>query len=460
MSEPAAPSGPRRSLRLRVRIALLLVGLAVSGFCGIAVVGAWIVLQTEDAVVDAVIAEAARETLAQGAVPAAGWLRVFPDAAALHAATGLDRMPLAAGWHEVFAGEAGARAVLASDWSARRQIWTDGLEREYRLWVPDADSAFTGYLWADVSRLEFTETRAAALHWAVLAAAGGVALLAFIVSAIVVRWTVRPLGLLAERVRCAPPDRPADFAHGLADDEVGALARALDEGRTRALATLQREQRFLAECSHELRTPLATLRSALTLLPEVSADTAASERVIGRAARSVARMERLVQFFLVLAREGRQPAACWVELEPLAREVVEEHTALAAPPRPHCFVEMPACARVWAGREVVLTLVHNLVDNALKHSPHGRIRLSWFEPATLQIDDDGPGFADLSPQRAAPTQPAPGFGLGLELLRRLCRLHGWEIGCGVSVWGGARVRVTFQPRAPGAPATPEVSVNG
>ena len=461
VARPSPGLNRLRTLPLRVRIALLLVTLALTGFGVIVVAGGWIVLKAEDAIVDAVIAEAARETLASGAPPRVDWMRAFHGAEALRAATGLDRLPTGGVWHEAFAAPNGGPVVLADGWRSRWRVWQEDLEMEYRVRVPAAGEAFAGCLWVEVDRLEYTEERAAPIRWTVLAVAGTVAALALAASAVILRWTVRPLRLLAERVRTVPADQAADFSQGLADDEVGALAQALRDSRARTLAALEREQRFLAECSHELRTPLATLRSALTLLPEVSADPVARERVTGRIARAVARMERLVRFFLVLAREGRQPADVGkIELAALVREVVDEHDALAAPPAPRWMVDVPATAAVHAARDVVLTLVHNLVGNAIKHTPSGRIRLIWTAPGTLQIDDDGPGFADLAPARGVETTArATGYGVGLELMRRLCRLHGWEVQRGVSEWGGAQVRVVFDPRqvAPPAHAAPGVS---
>lgn len=453
-SSTATSRSKLRPLPLRARIALLLVLLGLTGFGGVVVAGGWIVLHAEDTIVDAVIAEAARETLANGRAPRVDWMRAFSDAEALRAATGLDRLPSRGEWHEAFAASAAGPAILADNWLSRWRVWHENLESEYRVRLPGPGEAFTGCLWVEVSRLEYTEGQAAPIRWTVLILAGAVAVLALTASAVILRWTVRPLRLLAERVSQAPADQAADFSHGLADDEVGALARALQDSRARTLAALEREQRFLAECSHELRTPLATLQSALTLLPEVSADPVARERVTGRVARSVARMERLVRFFLVLAREGRNPAETGrVELEPLVREVVDEHDALAAPPAPRWMIDVPATANVQAARDVVLTLVHNLVGNAIKHSPNGRIRLSWTIPDTLQIDDDGPGFADLAPKRQSEAATrASGYGVGLELIQRLCRLHRWEVQRGVSEWGGAQVRVIFQQAPTDAPA--------
>ncbi len=446
MNRAPAPAAPRRPRPLppRARIAVLLVVLALAGFGSIATVGGWIVLEAEDAMVDAVIAEAARDALAGRGPPRVDWIRVFPEPRALQAATGLDRLPPAGGWHEAFAGASGGEAVLADSWPSRWRVWREDLESEYRVRLAAPGDAFTGALWVEVGRLEFTETRLTPIRWALTALAGAVVVLALAASALILRWTVRPVLRLEERVRGAAADPSVDLTEGLADDEVGALARALQDSRTRMNAAMEREQRFLAECSHELRTPLATLRSALTLLPEVASDAEARARVTGRMARAAARMERLVQFFLVLAREGRQPAAPgWVALAPLAHEVVAEHDGLAAPPRPRWIVEIPDDARVHASRDVVLTLVHNLVGNAHKHSPGGRIALRWRPPALLEVDDDGPGFPDLAASSVAPPPPVPGYGLGLELLRRLCRQHGWTIDRGVSDWGGARVGVRF-----------------
>jgi signal transduction histidine kinase len=203
-----------------------------------------------------------------------------------------------------------------------------------------------------------------------------------------------------------------------------------------------------------LRTPLATLRSALGLWSDVADDLAARQRVIGRMERAVSRTGALVRFFLVLAREDRHRAeAGWVELEPVVRELVEEFTQLAPPPGPRWTAAVPSSARVWASRDVVVCVVRNLIDNAVKHAPRGQIALQWTAPATLSVADDGPGFG-ASPLSS--TAPAPeSYGLGWTLLERLCRIQNWTLTRGVSHLRGARVDVGFDlPPAPPVLTTP------
>jgi len=224
---------------------------------------------------------------------------------------------------------------------------------------------------------------------------------------------------------------------------VGFLARALDESRQRVADSLVRERQFLSECSHELRTPLAVLKAATVLLPEVVEEPEGRARALARMTRAVQRAERLVQFFLVLAREGRERAEVrWVPLRAVAEEAIEDQRAIRPDPARILTVAIPPDSRVLADREVLLMLVHNLVGNALQHAPEGGVTVAWSEDATLTVDDEGPGFPDAGEE----VRPR-GYGLGLALARRLCETQGWRLRTARSPAGGARVSIQFSDAA-------------
>jgi signal transduction histidine kinase len=421
---------------------LVLTTLSLTGFLAICGAGWLVVLHAEHEMLDAFLLPIADDLATQAETPT--WVRRFPDAATLQAATGIARLPTTPGWHEGFYDSDRKRAVVISRFVDRWRVWMDGaLESEFRLRVPSAGSA-EGYTLADITSFEFTEVRTAASRRSVLSLAAAVVALAAALGWLIARWTLRPVLALAKLAQASPigPLTPP-FATGFADDEIGFLARTLDVARQREVAALAREHRFLAECSHELRTPLATLRSALGLWPEVAADPAARERIIGRMERAVSRTEALVRFFLILTREDRQRAESgWVELEPVVRELVEEFTQLTLPPGPCWTTALPTSARVWASRDVVVCVVRNLIDNAVKHAPQGRITLQWTTPATFSVADDGPGFDASLPAPSSPASPGS-YGLGWTLLERLCRVQGWTLTRGVAPSGGARVDVSF-----------------
>jgi signal transduction histidine kinase len=440
-------SAARQPLRLRARIVTLVTSLALLGFITMSGVGWLIVLEAEDRILDAFVYAAAppRSPATAGEAPPA-WLREFASAAELQAATGLESVPASPGWHEAFASEGDLHAIAVATWKDRWRVWqTPGLEREYRLYVPAAATTAT-YQWINLAPFEFTEPRAKGILRAVLLLAAGVAVIALLVGLMITRWTLRPVIALTDRVRDTDPvPALSHFSSGMADDEIGFLAGALDEARAREAGAWRREQRFIADCSHELRTPVATLRSAVALWPDVEAEPEARAKVMGRIARAVTRTEQLIRFFLVLAREERERAESGsVTLDAVVADLVAELTAETSDSGPRWSIQIPPEARVQASRDVVVCILHNLMDNALKHARPAQIVISWDGHGVLSIEDDGPGFPELrSTEVRAATPTTNGYGMGWDLVARLCRVQGWSVTRSTSGLGGARVDVRF-----------------
>ncbi len=76
-------------------------------------------------------------------------------------------------------------------------------------------------------------------------------------------------------------------------DEIGDLARALEELTRRLEAHLAFIESFASDVSHELKNPLAAIRAATELLAEVE-DPADRQRFLGLVQKEVARMEGLL----------------------------------------------------------------------------------------------------------------------------------------------------------------------
>ena len=131
--------------------------------------------------------------------------------------------------------------------------------------------------------------------------------------------------------------------------------------------------------------------------------------------RAVDRMERLVQLFLVLAREGRQPQPNgWVDLHQIITEVVNEQAMLHLPRTISAEIEVPSSLEVLGQRDVVMVLIQNFVANVWRHADGYRLRFSWLTGDTLQIDDDGTGFT-ATKESSSVRADSGGFGVGLGL---------------------------------------------
>lgn len=440
--EPAAPRPTARApARLRTQIAILVTLSAIGAFSAMALAGWLLVLEAEDAIMESLVLDAVQtQERTNGVSAPPSWLRRVADDAFLRREMGLNEIPRGPGPYELFASDRGTHAVIirgAMDrWRVRLGV---GREREYRLL---RDGSTGGWWLADLSHFEFTEAQTESVRASILVAAGAVGLLAVLLSALIARWTLRPIVALAARVQAAPESGRSNegrLAAGLPDDEVGFLARALDASRDQVAASLARERQFISECSHELRTPLAVLKAATALLPEVEKEPEGRERVLARMRRAVHRSERLVQFFLVLAREGRERAdAGWVPLRTVVEEAVEDQRIIRVDPTRTVAVTVPETTQIHASRDVLLILVHNLVGNALQHAAEGMVSVHWISDSVLAIDDAGPGF----PHPSEDIRPR-GYGLGLTLARRLCDTQGWALRVERSPSGGARVAIAF-----------------
>src|SRR5690606_14590194 len=98
---------------------------------------------------------------------------------------------------------------------------------------------------------------------------------------------------------------PEPLAPHFPDDEVGELARVLDDYATRLTAVVPRDREFNADVRHARRTPLAVIRGAAELLlsrPELDEKTRA--RLL-RTQRAEQQCTDLISALLLLSRNER-----------------------------------------------------------------------------------------------------------------------------------------------------------
>lgn len=432
--------------RLASRIRWLLVGLAVFQAALFAWVGWMLLLTAEERVKDryyAYLLEHAAQAGPQAPLPP-GVIR-YTSGEAISNAMGLAAPPTKRGLYSAFRDKAQHRTEVM--YRIIDYVYWSDWDEEYVIWVePPAPGKAMTWLVSPVD--EYTDAIVGSLHVALLILALVVMLVALSVGSLIARWALKPILALAEHVEKRNPDlkagpRSPGRAGRVDHDEVGFLEAALEAYEVRLRESLTRERDFLADCSHELRTPVATVKGAVALLHS-SRDDAERERYFGRIERSVHRMERLIEIFLMVAREGRhrtptQPV-CAAEV---VTEVVHEIRALypTHPLRIQFFAD-PAVTIV-CHREALAVLCHNLIGNAFIHLPGGELCVRVDAPegeARLRIEDDGPGLPEL---RDTAVPAAPGHGHGLTLVERLCRTHHWRLTKVLRDQGGTCIEVNF-----------------
>jgi signal transduction histidine kinase len=213
---------------------------------------------------------------------------------------------------------------------------------------------------------------------------------------------------------------------------------------------------FIADASHELRTPLTVLRGNAEVGLAQGPTDCGHETTLREIVAESARMTRLVEDLLFLARydAGSVPLdSQTIDVEPWLAEVAARAEVLARDRGATLALDLGAQGRANLDPERMQQAMLVLVDNAAKFSPHGgRIELraratqAGFE---IEVADRGPGIPeDIRPfiferfYRADRTRGRQGgAGLGLSIARAIVDAHGGRLEAHARPGGGTLMRI-------------------
>jgi two-component system, OmpR family, sensor histidine kinase KdpD len=241
-----------------------------------------------------------------------------------------------------------------------------------------------------------------------------------------------------------------------------ALERVRLADETRKAQLLQETEKLqtalLNSISHDLRTPLVTITGALSSLDEMDAELtfAARKSLIVNAREEADRLNRLVGNLLEMTRIDagaihllREP--CELQdlvgsaLEPFAERVKDRLVQIDMPP------DLPLIPLDYV---LMVHVLSNIIDNALKYSPSGSpIEISAEledDQVALEVADHGIGIPeeDLTRifdkfYRVRRPESVNGTGLGLAICKGIVDVHGGHISARNRPGGGAILRIAF-----------------
>lgn len=277
-----------------------------------------------------------------------------------------------------------------------------------------------------------------------------VAACAFAIAALLVlrltRSALRPLSqVLDTATKIAAGESSLRLRPSRTDTEVGSMAAAFDRmvdaleaAIAKAQASEEATRRFLADASHELRTPIAALQASAESLLREQPQRPERDQLEAALARDAARLGRLVDDLLGLARLQASPTLEPVPLEPLVRSAIEEAQERA--PQAHLTLTLKGDSTVLGDADALARVFRNLLDNALAATAgRGEVKLDLAtanRTIQAQVTDNGPGVPEPERERIFerfvridPDPSQPGSGLGLAISRRIARHHNGELTC-------------------------------
>ena len=277
------------------------------------------------------------------------------------------------------------------------------------------------------------------------------------------RLALRPWSRVTQEIAARGPHDLSPLGFAPRHRELRPLVTNLNALLKRVRDSAKREREFIADAAHELRTPLAAMRVNVEALKTESAEGLRQELLDGMV-RSGDRASRVVGQLLSLMRADLAPthASCRVALAPLAQDRLAILSSLAAARDVELDLEAQADCVIVGEYESMVSMLDNLIENAIKYSPAGgmvSIHVARQADRTvLSVSDQGPGIAPQWHGRVfdrffrTPDQTQTGSGLGLAIVKSAVDRHGGHIVLATAQGGGLNVTVSFPSPEPPEPA--------
>lgn len=217
-------------------------------------------------------------------------------------------------------------------------------------------------------------------------------------------------------------------------DELVCLNKALERAKAEAEEANISKTRFLAAASHDILQPLNAARLYVTSLVE-RAKGAEEQRLAGHVDASLEAVEEILGALLDMSRLDsgvQKPEIAPLRIGEVLKQLEIEFAPLARNKSLDLTV-VPSSLTVRSDRRMLRRLLQNLISNAIKYTPQGRILVGCRHLAghvRVEVWDTGIGIAPTQQKMVFQefqrldqgARVARGLGLGLSIVERIARV--------------------------------------
>jgi len=224
------------------------------------------------------------------------------------------------------------------------------------------------------------------------------------------------------------------------------LVKRLQEANKHLTEIDQAKTEFVSVASHQLRTPLSVIKSILSMMigGDFGKFTDVQKQYLEKSFKHSERLNKLIEILLNVTRieQGRielklEP----IQIEDFAKNILEDYKETAEEKGLKIYFENSKILlpKVMLDQDQVKEVLTNLIDNAIKYTSKGKIKISAESDnhnIIVKVADTGIGFlaseSDEIFQRFSRSKRSrqiysKGAGLGLYVARKIVEAHKGKI---------------------------------
>ena len=253
---------------------------------------------------------------------------------------------------------------------------------------------------------------------------------------------IRPLRQLRNSMQAVKErgfETKVDFAYD-AKDEIGDLLRLYESMLQELEVSFRRQQQFVSDASHELRTPIQSIEGHIAMMKRWGKDDPeVLEESLDTTLEEVARMKKVMEELLQLARKEAVAEGASADVEEIVHQVAEDLKFIYKQAEFEVHV-IGQKKEATISEEALAQIVRNLFENSIRYNeniPHIDTTIHYDNyNVFIEISDNGIGIEDehlpyifdrFYRVDDARVHVEGSTGLGLSITKMLIKKYGGEI---------------------------------